>query len=121
MDPESEMRAREVFEEKGLQVVGWNHSHPKFEPSPSVRDIENQSSYQVRKITLKDMLANIQGLQTLFRDDITGDEPFIGVIVTPFDPELATDLSRIQYLHISQYWNASHSYRIMLNLLLPTQ
>lgn len=47
MDPESEMRAREVFAEKGMTVVGWYHSHPTFEPNPSVRDIENQSSYQV--------------------------------------------------------------------------
>lgn len=47
MDPESEMRAREVFAEKGMAVVGWYHSHPTFEPNPSVRDIENQSSYQV--------------------------------------------------------------------------
>jgi proteasome lid subunit RPN8/RPN11 len=47
MDPVSEMDAREVFEKKGLQVVGWYHSHPTFEPEPSIRDIENQASYQV--------------------------------------------------------------------------
>lgn len=48
MDPVSEMAAREVFEQKGLHVVGWYHSHPTFEPEPSIRDIENQTSYQVR-------------------------------------------------------------------------
>lgn len=47
MDPVSEMAAREVFEQKGLHVVGWYHSHPTFEPEPSIRDIENQTSYQV--------------------------------------------------------------------------
>lgn len=47
MDPESEMRAREVFAEQGYGVVGWYHSHPTFEPQPSIRDIENQTSYQV--------------------------------------------------------------------------
>lgn len=47
MDPVSEMEAREVFEQKGLRVVGWYHSHPTFEPEPSIRDIENQTSYQV--------------------------------------------------------------------------
>lgn len=48
MDPVSEMNARELFEKKGLQVVGWYHSHPTFEPVPSIRDIQNQASYQVR-------------------------------------------------------------------------
>ena len=47
MDPESEMKAREVFAHKGLSVVGWYHSHPTFEPNPSVRDIEYQQLYQV--------------------------------------------------------------------------
>jgi proteasome lid subunit RPN8/RPN11 len=47
MDPVSEMAAREVFEKRGLNVVGWYHSHPTFEPDPSIRDIENQASYQV--------------------------------------------------------------------------
>lgn len=47
MDPESEMKAREVFAEQGYNVVGWYHSHPTFEPHPSIRDIENQTSYQV--------------------------------------------------------------------------
>ncbi|KAI8374315.1 uncharacterized protein BYT42DRAFT_615489 [Radiomyces spectabilis] len=95
MDPVSEMQAREVFEQKGLTVVGWYHSHPTFEPHPSVRDIENQASYQ-----------------TLFRDKSTGDEPFIGVIVTPYDPEVASNCSKIQYLHISRRWDTSNSYRI---------
>ncbi|KAG1533173.1 hypothetical protein G6F51_012750 [Rhizopus arrhizus] len=47
MDPVSEMAARELFEQKGLDVVGWYHSHPTFEPQPSIRDIENQTSYQI--------------------------------------------------------------------------
>lgn len=46
MDPESEMKAREVFAAKGLSVVGWYHSHPYFEPNPSIRDIEYQTLYQ---------------------------------------------------------------------------
>ncbi|KAI8968245.1 hypothetical protein BDF20DRAFT_895213 [Mycotypha africana] len=95
MDPASEMRAREVFTEKGLNVVGWYHSHPTFEPHPSIRDIENQTSYQ-----------------TLFRDEKTGDEPFIGVIVTPYDPNLLSNHSQIQYLHISKEIDKLHSHRV---------
>ncbi|KAG0748844.1 hypothetical protein G6F57_000640 [Rhizopus arrhizus] len=95
MDPASEMRAREVFAEQGYNVVGWYHSHPTFEPHPSIRDIENQTSYQ-----------------TLFREEESGDEPFIGVIVTPYDAEIQSDHSQFQYLHISKEWNESHSYRV---------
>ncbi|OAD01377.1 Homeodomain-like DNA binding domain-containing transcription factor [Mucor lusitanicus CBS 277.49] len=89
MDPASEMQAREVFAEKGLNVVGWYHSHPTFEPHPSIRDIENQTS-----------------------EEKTGDEPFIGVIVTPYDPEIQSENSQIQYLHISKEWNSLHSFRV---------
>ncbi|KAI8646016.1 hypothetical protein BD408DRAFT_410986 [Parasitella parasitica] len=95
MDPASEMQARELFAEKGLNVVGWYHSHPTFEPHPSIRDIENQTSYQ-----------------TLFREEKTGDEPFVGVIVTPYDPEIKGENSQIQYLHISKEWNELHSFRV---------
>ncbi|KAL0091751.1 hypothetical protein J3Q64DRAFT_1635044 [Phycomyces blakesleeanus] len=95
MDPASEMMAREAFSEKGYTVVGWYHSHPTFEPHPSIRDIENQTSYQ-----------------TLFRDEKTGDEPFIGVIVTPYDPENVSDHSQVQYLHISNRWNETRSFRL---------
>ncbi|CEP19442.1 hypothetical protein [Parasitella parasitica] len=95
MDPASEMQARELFAAKGLNVVGWYHSHPTFEPHPSIRDIENQTSYQ-----------------TLFREEKTGDEPFIGVIVTPYDPEIRGENSQIQYLHISKEWNELHSFRV---------
>lgn|SRR5688572_17968377 len=48
MDPASEVAAREVFAEKGLEFVGWYHSHPTFDPQPSIRDIENQTQYQVK-------------------------------------------------------------------------
>ncbi|KAF7730834.1 Myb-like, SWIRM and MPN domains 1 [Apophysomyces ossiformis] len=96
MDPESEMKAREIFAQKGYTVVGWYHSHPTFEPHPSVRDIENQTLYQ-----------------TLFRDERTGDEPFIGIIVTPYDPEIVNNnQSKMQYLHISNRWNSTQSYRL---------
>jgi proteasome lid subunit RPN8/RPN11 len=49
MDPESEILARQEFSERGFSVVGWYHSHPTFEPTPSIRDIENQVNYQASK------------------------------------------------------------------------
>ena len=47
MDPNSELEAREAFAAKSLDVIGWYHSHPTFDPQPSIRDIENQAMYQV--------------------------------------------------------------------------
>ncbi|ORX65739.1 hypothetical protein DL89DRAFT_260806 [Linderina pennispora] len=34
MDPASEVEARRVFAARGMQVVGWFHSHPTFEATP---------------------------------------------------------------------------------------
>ncbi|KAJ1956665.1 hypothetical protein EC988_001229 [Linderina pennispora] len=64
MDPASEVEARRVFAARGMQVVGWFHSHPTFEATPSVRDIHNQHAYQV----------------LCRQSDI---EPFVGLIVSP--------------------------------------
>lgn len=52
-----------------LRVVGWYHSHPVFEPDPSLRDIENQINYQ-----------------TLFRGNGADHEamPFLGAIISRF-------------------------------------
>ncbi|KAI9479127.1 hypothetical protein LPJ78_004633 [Coemansia sp. RSA 989] len=66
MDPASEVEARRVFSAAGRQVVGWFHSHPAFEATPSVRDIHNQHAYQ-----------------SLCRRAADGVEPFVGLIVSP--------------------------------------
>ncbi|KAL1916961.1 uncharacterized protein VTP21DRAFT_5158 [Calcarisporiella thermophila] len=84
MDPASEMHAREVFAARGIRVVGWYHSHPTFVPDPSVRDIETQSTYQ-----------------ELFRRPEDAIEPFIGVIISPYDVNHPSSVSRVQYLSIS--------------------
>ncbi|KAJ2341127.1 hypothetical protein GGF43_006242, partial [Coemansia sp. RSA 2618] len=47
MDPASEVEARRVFSSTQRHVVGWFHSHPTFEATPSVRDIHNQHAYQM--------------------------------------------------------------------------
>ena len=41
------MQASEKILSKEATVVGWYHSHPTFEPSPSVRDIQTQEDFQV--------------------------------------------------------------------------
>jgi len=59
MDPVSEMHANEAFAARGFDVVGWYHSHPTFDPQPSLRDIENQAQYQVWKKTTRLDLGDI--------------------------------------------------------------
>ncbi|KAJ1959615.1 hypothetical protein GGI12_004249 [Dipsacomyces acuminosporus] len=76
MDPGSELEVRHQINEAGLRVVGWYHSHPTFRPDPSIIDIENQTAYQ-----------------TLFHDNESSEEPFVGAIVGPYDPELPGPLS----------------------------
>ncbi|CAG8504869.1 16544_t:CDS:10 [Dentiscutata heterogama] len=93
MDPASEVAAREVFAEKGLQFVGWYHSHPTFEPQPSVRDIENQTQYQ----------------EMWRRED--GVEPFIGVIVTPYDAGHESNVSRFQFWVSGTNYDLSGQFR----------
>lgn len=50
MDPVSQTQASELLAMKGLSVVGWYHSHPAFDPNPSLRDTDTQAKYQVRDL-----------------------------------------------------------------------
>ncbi|XP_068449227.1 histone H2A deubiquitinase MYSM1 [Clinocottus analis] len=66
MDPLSQTQACDLLASLGLGVVGWYHSHPSFHPNPSVRDINTQDQFQ-----------------SYFS---RGGAPFIGMIVSPYDP-----------------------------------
>ena len=46
MDPFSQVDAVKPITGHGMTVVGWYHSHPRFQPDPSITDIQNQSNYQ---------------------------------------------------------------------------
>eukprot|EP00948_MAST-09A_sp_MAST-9A-sp1_P003523 g3523.t1 len=76
MDPSSEITVREIINAQGLKCVGWYHSHPTFCPDPSVRDVQNQTSYQ-----------------HLFAKDVPG---FVGLIVSPFDDNIVTNFQTIK-------------------------
>ncbi|KAF9435315.1 hypothetical protein BGZ76_006527 [Entomortierella beljakovae] len=95
MDPESDVEARYFFSSKGFVVVGWYHSHPTFEPNPSIRDIENQCDHQA-----------------MFRRQGTGVEPFVGVIISPFDPRNLSYLSKFQFLAVSEKFDDRLNCRI---------
>jgi SHAQKYF class myb-like DNA-binding protein len=83
MDPESEYEIRETIEKKNMHIVGWYHSHPAFQPDPSLRDIENQTNYQI-----------------LFRDEQHKRQPFVGVIIGTYDTRLKTEESIINWFHV---------------------
>jgi len=84
MDPGSEVEIRSQIAASGLQVVGWYHSHPEFEPHPSYRDIENQLNYQV-----------------LFKDHRYHLEPFVGLIVGSYDVRLPTPQSTLTVFNVT--------------------
>jgi len=96
MDPLSEMKAREILENMSLDICGWYHSHPTFEPNPSIRDIENQSNYQA-----------------LFARK-TGKEPFIGIIVNPVNS--MSSCSKFNFVTISSEFDQNHRFRIPFKL-----
>ncbi len=39
-------QVRNAIAQRGLILVGWYHSHPSYQPDPSVQDIQNQLKYQ---------------------------------------------------------------------------
>lgn len=84
MDPLSEMEAVQQFAALDLQPVGWYHSHPTFEPSPSCRDIETQTMYQ-----------------SLFSRPADNAEPFLGFIVSPFMKSSKGKTSLIECVHLA--------------------
>uniref|UniRef100_M4C1Z0 MPN domain-containing protein n=1 Tax=Hyaloperonospora arabidopsidis (strain Emoy2) TaxID=559515 RepID=M4C1Z0_HYAAE len=91
MDPGSEIELRSIIENAQLEVVGWYHSHPAFAPDPSVRDIENQTSYQQlfqRPCTSNEVGANCEP-----------SEPFVGLIVGTYDTRRSTPVSLFRYFH----------------------
>ncbi|KAM5161007.1 deubiquitinase MYSM1 isoform 3-T5 [Callospermophilus lateralis] len=53
MDPVSQTQASETLAVRGYSVIGWYHSHPAFDPNPSLRDIDTQAKYQVYLTNLK--------------------------------------------------------------------
>ena len=83
MDPVCEVMLKSEVESCGLQVVGWYHSHPTFEPVPSSVDITNQANYQI-----------------LFHDVASRTYPFIGMICGPYDTRMTRTVSRMYYYYV---------------------
>ncbi|XP_058887466.1 histone H2A deubiquitinase MYSM1-like isoform X2 [Acipenser ruthenus] len=82
MDPVSQTQASEALAGRGYSVVGWYHSHPAFDPNPSLRDIDTQAKFQ-----------------SYFS---RGGAQFIGMIVSPYNPTNASPHSQVTCLIVSQ-------------------
>ncbi|XP_059369077.1 histone H2A deubiquitinase MYSM1 [Carassius carassius] len=82
MDPVSQTQASELLGVKGHSVVGWYHSHPAFDPNPSLRDIDTQAKYQ-----------------SYFS---RGGAPFIGMIVSPYNSSNPSPLSQTTCLLVQE-------------------
>eukprot|EP00795_Rhopilema_esculentum_P004449 gene4449-20692_t len=94
MDPVSQAKASSDLAQHGLDVVGWYHSHPTFAPTPSLRDIDTQSTFQ----------------EWFSR----AGAPFVGIIISPYNmtSNEVPHKSQITCLTISDQWDESRSYRI---------
>lgn len=90
LDPESQIEVTEALESKGQSCVGWYHSHPVFAPRPSQKDCDNQRNYQA-----------------LFRDEASGAEPFVGVIMGPYDLHLPRPVTAVTVFLVQQRQRAA--------------
>ena len=92
MDPVSQTQASETLAARGYSVIGWYHSHPAFDPNPSIRDIDTQAKYQ-----------------SYFS---RGGAMFIGMIVSPYNRNNPLPYSQITCLVISDEISSDGSYRL---------
>ncbi|XP_066548263.1 histone H2A deubiquitinase MYSM1 isoform X1 [Amia ocellicauda] len=92
MDPVSQTQASEALAGRGYSVVGWYHSHPAFDPNPSVRDIDTQAKFQ-----------------SYFS---RGGAQFIGIIVSPYNPSNAAPQSQVTCLAVSEESSAGGPRRL---------
>ncbi|KGL77968.1 Histone H2A deubiquitinase MYSM1, partial [Tinamus guttatus] len=91
MDPVSQTQASETLAARGYSVIGWYHSHPAFDPNPSIRDIDTQAKYQ-----------------SYFS---RGGAMFIGMIISPYNRNNPLPYSQITCLVISDEISSDGSYR----------
>ncbi|XP_062994405.1 deubiquitinase MYSM1 isoform X2 [Elgaria multicarinata webbii] len=92
MDPVSQTQASETLAARGYSIIGWYHSHPAFDPNPSIRDIDTQAKYQ-----------------SYFS---RGGSMFVGVIISPYNRNNPLPYSQTTCLVISDETSSDGSYRL---------
>ena len=91
MDPIGQIYATEAIANHGMSVVGWYHSHPDFQPNPSITDIENQASYQ--------QLFQGNSLAERKLGKSVDSVPFVGLIVGTYDGKNPSSQSVMRWFH----------------------
>jgi len=104
MDPISEVETRAEIVNRGLEVVGWYHSHPTFAAEPSKRDMDNQLNYQT------------YFRQTRSATDKTR-ELFVAAIVGPYDTALPNVASAFVWFHASRRSSQSVPHLLTCSIL----
>ncbi|RXG53870.1 Histone H2A deubiquitinase MYSM1 [Armadillidium vulgare] len=105
MCPLSQKEAFVEIQEKGMEVVGWYHSHPSFVPNPSQKDLDTQSQFQ------KWFSKN--------------GSPFIGLIISSYCPTPSASPASIIRTFIldtntkrkSQFFKVAHPYELKWRIL----
>uniref|UniRef100_A0A8C5SFG7 Myb-like, SWIRM and MPN domain-containing protein 1 n=1 Tax=Laticauda laticaudata TaxID=8630 RepID=A0A8C5SFG7_LATLA len=92
MDPVSQTQASEILAARGYSIIGWYHSHPAFDPNPSLRDIDTQAKYQ-----------------SYFS---RGGSMFVGMIISPYNRNNPLPYSQLTCLVISDETSSDGSYRL---------
>ncbi|XP_020623158.1 MPN domain-containing protein-like [Orbicella faveolata] len=77
--PKVEEEVQNAIAQRGLILVGWYHSHPSYQPDPSVQDIHNQLKYQ-----------------SILQQENAPYGPCLGIIVSPYDTYRPTKESVIR-------------------------
>ena len=62
-------QAKRRLQDSNLRLVGWYHAHTDFRADPTTQDVLVQ-----------------QALQHQFKDTTSVMEPFVGLIVSPYNP-----------------------------------
>ncbi|KAL7536225.1 hypothetical protein ACHAXR_009552 [Thalassiosira sp. AJA248-18] len=96
MDPVGQIYATEAIANHGMSVVGWYHSHPDFQPNPSITDIDNQASYQ--QLFRGDNVAKKDSVES--NNHAESAIPFVGLIVGTYDGKNPTSQSVMRWFHV---------------------
>ncbi|XP_048458043.1 histone H2A deubiquitinase MYSM1, partial [Rhincodon typus] len=92
MDPVSQTQASEALAGRGYSIVGWYHSHPAFDPNPSLRDIDTQAKYQ-----------------NYFS---RGGAQFVGMIISPYNRSNSLPYSQVTCLIVSDELSTDGRFRL---------
>lgn len=77
--PKVEEELQNAITQRGLILVGWYHSHPSYQPDPSLQDIQNQLKYQ-----------------NMLQHENAAYGPCLGIIVSPYDSYRPTKESTVR-------------------------